>query len=329
MAQDLDFDRIAAQLGEPTEPLRLILHEAQEPSDVGTALTRVAQSIGAASAAVTVERAGAAAPPALPALTLARGEQENIHYLCLPEGREAPPFVEALLGMAHPPTAPDEPWGDTLAELTQPAELIVFVSPACPHCAQAVQVANRLALHNARVTTSIVDAQRFEPLAKQFSVASVPLTVVDGALSLTGVVPPKELVNHLLARGGAAADAQIFLSYIEAGRVEAATAALVDGSGAKHLVTAWRNSTTSTRMGLMLALEEALEQKRDCLDHIVDDLIPTLQTEDAALQGDTADLLGRIGLPAAIEPIQALLSHDNADVAEIAQEALEEIEERA
>jgi len=325
----LDFGHIGAGLGEPAEPLRLILHDTDEPSDVGRALTKVAEAIAAAApAAVTVERGGTATPPARPALTLAQGDQANIHYLCLPEGREAPPFVEALTGMAHRPAAPDEPWQAELAALTQPAELLVFVSPACPHCAQAVQAANRLALHNAKVTTSIVDVQRFPALAKQFSVASVPLTVVDGALSLTGVVQPAKLVEHLLARGGAAAEAQVFQAYIETGRIDAATAALVDGSSPQHLVTAWRKSTTSTRMGLMLAVEEALEENRQCLDGIVDDLIPVLQAEDTALQGDTADLLGRIGLPAAIEPIKALLSHTNEDVAEIAQEALEEIEER-
>ncbi len=329
MAGDLDFDAISKQLGEPEAPLRLILHEADEQTPVFGALADLAEAIAkAAPKAITVQRAGGPEPPARPALTLANDEQANIHYLCLPEGREAAPFVEALVGMVDRGAGAAEPWQDELAKVVVPAELLVFVSPACPHCSQAVQVANRIALANGQVSSSVIDVQRFETLAKRFSVSSVPLTILDGGLSLTGVVAADQLIEHLLARGSADAESQAFESYIEGGRIDAATATLREGDGAKHLVTAWRKSTTSSRMGLMLAAEEALEEEPAALDGIVDDLIPILEVEDAALQGDTADLLGRIGHGASSTPIEALLEHPNADVAEIAADALEEIKSR-
>jgi HEAT repeat protein len=77
-----------------------------------------------------------------------------------------------------------------------------------------------------------------------------------------------------------------------------------------------------------MAAEEALEAGREVLDHLVADLVPILCAEDATLRGDTADLLGRIGHPAAKDALESLQGDPNPDVAEIASEALEEIGDR-
>ena len=90
----------------------------------------------------------------------------------------------------------------------------------------------------------------------------------------------------------------------------------------------WRMSATSLRLGLMLAAELALEQDPGALDDITPDLLRLLETEDAALRGDTADLLGRIGHPSAEPALRRLLADENPDVAEIAEEALEALAER-
>ncbi|RLB54206.1 MAG: hypothetical protein DRI90_20455, partial [Deltaproteobacteria bacterium] len=136
MTAQLDFDAIGTQIGTPATPLRLVLHEEDEQAPMGGALAELAEAIAqAAPAAVVVERSGGPEPPARPALTLGSSEQASIHYLCLPEGLEAPPFVAALVGMAHQGTGQIEPWAEALSRLNRPAELFVFVSPACPHCA--------------------------------------------------------------------------------------------------------------------------------------------------------------------------------------------------
>ena len=77
----------------------------------------------------------------------------------------------------------------------------------------------------------------------------------------------------------------------------------------------------------LMAAEEAIEKTDEALDAIVPGLIATLGSDDAALRGDTADLLGRIGHPEAIDGIRKLLDDPNRDVAEIAAEVLEEMQE--
>jgi len=81
-------------------------------------------------------------------------------------------------------------------------------------------------------------------------------------------------------------------------------------------------------MGLLLAAETLLEEFPSMLDSAVSNLLPALESDDGALRGDTADLLGRIGHLSALPALTALLEDPIEDVAEIAAEAIEEITRR-
>lgn len=330
----LDWEAIRRAFDGDGPPLRLILRPDQPESALFAALEDLARAVAeAAGGGAVIERGDAAGVPARPALTLAVAERAPIHYLALPEEREAAPFTEAVVALAQLGRSsgpePTAPWAKRLRGLTEPAELYVFAAPSCPHCPLAVAVANRIALASPQVTTSIVDVQRYDDLAKRLKVDSVPRTVVDGGLSLTGVVKADELVDLLLSRGSAEYAERSFGSLIETGRLDDATAQLRTDHGPRCLVSAWRQSSTSSRMALLLTVEDVLEEDPAALDAVVHDLLPLLAADDAALQGDTADLLGRIGHADATAAIEALLDHDNPDVAEIAEEALEQIQERS
>jgi hypothetical protein len=236
--------------------------------------------------------------------------------------------VEAVLGPTRNGADPSESWVERLAALERPAELLVFVGASCPHCPGAVRSANRLALASARVTVSIADVEVHAKLAERFNVRAVPLTILDGSLAVTGVVPPAELVDKILSRDDEGHGKHLLLSLVEQGRFDEAALRMGTGPGAAHFAAIWRDSATSLRIGLMMAVEAALEGDRAALDGLVPGLLPILGTEDAALRGDTADLLGRIGHRAAKDALRALLGDSNPDVAEIASEALEEIEAR-
>jgi HEAT repeat protein len=84
----------------------------------------------------------------------------------------------------------------------------------------------------------------------------------------------------------------------------------------------------TTRISLMMMAEQLLENHPAALDPAVDALIDVLSVDDTPLRGDTADLLGRIGNPAAVEPLKKLLTDPDADVAEVAQDSLDAIEEQ-
>jgi hypothetical protein len=160
---------------------------------------------------------------------------------------------------------------------------------------------------------------------ERYSVRSVPVTLVDRELALVGVVAPEKLVERVRARGGAGFEFERFRSWLEGGRLDDAATDVTRGPGAGLFLEVWKGSATSDRMALLLVAEQALGSVPESLDGIVPGLLEMLAADDAALRGDTADLLGQIGHPAAREGLTALLHDANPDVAEIAEEALESL----
>jgi thioredoxin-like negative regulator of GroEL len=218
-------------------------------------------------------------------------------------------------------------WAEMLADVVRPCDLTVFVAPGCPHCPQAVSAANQVAAITSQVTVTIVDVQASPDLARQKGVKSVPLTVLDDDFFFTGVVSAGQLAGYIVDRGSAGQQALALKTLIEENRLPRAVEQMLSGSGVKPFLALWEKSVTSLRIGLLMAAEEVLEESAAALDAILPGLIAVLGSEDAALRGDTADLLGRIGHSSAIDEIKKLLNDPNQDVAEIAEEVLEEIAE--
>ena len=328
--RELESEDVREKLASSRGSLEITLHPAAgEDSPLETPLTELARQIELASGgALTVERGDGIGLVALPCLTIAHRGVGKIHYQALPHGPEGRPFVEAILGPSRNGPDPSDSWVERLAALERPAELLVFVGASCPHCPGAVRSANRLALASALVTVSIVDVQAHAPLAERFNVRTVPLTILDGSLAVSGVAPPAKLVDEIFSREDPSHGEHLLLSLVEQGRFDEAVRQIRAGPGAANFLVLWKGSTTSLRIGLMMAAETALEGERAALDGLVPGLLPILGAEDPVLRGDTADLLGRIGHPAARERLRTLLRDPNPDVAEIASEALEEIEVR-
>jgi alkyl hydroperoxide reductase subunit AhpF len=318
MLDEFDRKRLRDGLTNLPAPIELILHPSSEETPFSRRLSEAADSyMHVAIGSIKIKKGDAAGLPSAPALTPSYRGHANIHYLAIPEGPEAPPFVEALVDLPKGAAGHDPEWIRPLSALKQPVQLWVFIASACPHCPQAVRAANRIALTTPQVTTVIIDAQQFPDLADRFKAKSVPLTVIDGEMSITGVIPPAKLVEKILTRD----NAEIFLSLVETGRFDDALKKIHDG-----FTSAWKKSATQLRMGLMMVAEKALTQDPHSMNSLVPDLLPATKSADAALRGDTADLLGQIGHPSATEALKALLNDENPDVAEIAQDALDEIE---
>jgi glutaredoxin-like protein len=86
----------------------------------------------------------------------------------------------------------------TLAHLTGPLHLQVFVTPTCPYCPRAVVLAHRLAIASDRVTAEAIDATEFPELADRYHVQGVPRTVVNDAVHIEGAVPESLLMAELI-----------------------------------------------------------------------------------------------------------------------------------
>ncbi len=329
MLEQLERKRLQQGLAGASHELTLRLHPAEDLPKANEKLAEAARDVEVAAAGKLVVRPGdGRGLPALPALSLQAAGRDNIRYLALPEGQEAAPFIDVLVALGRG-ARPQGDWVTGLQALQRPAEVLVFIAAACPHCPQAVRSALQLALASDAVRVTVIDAQFYEALAGRYKVRSVPTTVVDGGYTTIGVQPAPTLARQLIEREQPQAVARAFHSMLDSGRVDDAAVWLAAGSALPAFVHAWRDSTTAARVGLMLCGQKALEQSRGALDGVVGDLIALLEAGDAALRGDTADLLGQIGHPAAAGPVKKLLDDTNPDVAEIAEEALDGIMERS
>jgi hypothetical protein len=293
-----------------------------------------------------------------PLLTVA-----NVRYRAVPFGPELEPFLELLVRLSrrqqdaapgstpspdtgapaetgapakdpgapdpHPAApgrhltagGPDTPPPDELP----PARLQVMMAPTCPNCPRAVTAANRVAADHPAVELEVVDVQYFGDLAG--SVRSVPTLIIDGTRTVVGGVGEQELLELLRERSSQSYVQRSLQSMLESGRMADVPPLLASAAGQQALCALLDGSTMQQRIGLMLAAEETLAANPHALDGSVPCLLPLLGSADSALRGDTADLLGRIGAPGARSALERLLEDPDADVREVAADALSMLRE--
>ena len=278
----------------------------------------------------TIVEASSPSLVARPAFVLGRDPQHTpVRYLALPDEAEGSPLAEVLVALSRVGRngSPPLPIAD-VPVLGQPLDLTVFVAPGCPHCPQAVRLACQLALAGPSVQTTIIDSVLFPDLARQAGVRSVPVTFVDHDLALIGVQSREELIELVQSRGTPRFEERSFRSLCETGRHDRAALLVRQGRASDLFLPAWKQSTLSDRISLLLVAEEVLRDDASALDGVVPALVALLSTADPSLRGDTADLLGRIGLPAAREALVRLADDPHPDVAEVASDALDDLDRR-
>jgi hypothetical protein len=255
-------------------------------------------------------------------LTLLLGGREAIRYRAVPEGPEEAPFLDALLALAGASGATIPPVPDDQIRIE------VFISPECPNCPLTVRAATTIAAVNRHVSVTIIDAAEFGEEAAAVGVRSVPMTVVDGALTLVGAMDAEELAGKIFSARGPEGEGAVLLSLIDSGRFSLAARRMAGEAARRAYVERWRSSTFESRIGLMLTADEALGGDPSALDELVPELLDLAAADDPALRGDVADLLGRIGDPRARPVLETLCNDGVDDVAEAARDALEELSER-
>lgn len=223
-----------------------------------------------------------------------------------------------------------------VAPVVEPLEhdtrILLFIGPGCPVCPHQVRAAATVAAASPRITLEIIDATRDPELAARYDIQSVPTTIIDEELFLLGAMPARRLADRIMERHGPDRERVLFASLMEAGRHEEASRRLAGARGIEAFAELWSRSTLETRMGLMLVAEQTLELDPAGLDPLVPLLLAGLDGQgplagDQARRGDTADLLARIGHPDARPALRRMAEDANAQVAEAARAALEELGE--
>lgn len=326
----MDVDDAIQLLKQHGLSLDITFHHSAEESEFSSALREIADGLRkSAGNGISFSQGSGLDVPALPALAIRNAASGPIRYLALPEGREKDPFIEMLAAGLPPGNLPVE---DDVAKgiraLKRPVDITVFITSSCPNCPRAVRAANQLAILSQKVTVTIIDVEVFPQLGERYKIRSVPMTVIDGEMLINQVTPIQELAKKIVSKDSDAYEEEVFLSMVNTGNIEMASKRLIDRGQGECFLASWRKSSLSSRIALQLVATEVIQREPEILHGIVGGLIAELSSNDVALKGDTADLLGMIGHPAAREPLEALLQDANPDIVEIAGDALDNLKSR-
>ncbi len=265
--------------------------------------------------------------PGGPAFTMKGKSGHRFHYLAQPEANEVTPFLKALQFVASGEAPLDNDVEAAIDRISSPAEILVFVSPFCTNCPQVVETVVAFGTRNPLLNICIIDVQRFPKLAEGFGIKSVPAIVIDVDLVLIGQVSPEVLANLIEKRGEEVYEVEFLRSLTHRGRTSEAVDWVSKGKGQSALLTLFQEPELSTRMGVLVILEGALEKKPQSVKNMVPALVELLSHEDARIRGDIADFLGGVGDSRAIPYLENLTKDADPDVAEAAEEALEELQD--
>ena len=138
----------------------------------------------------------------IPALVLLRdGEDTRMRFLGAPAGYEFMSLVEAIL-LAGTSDSGLTPQSRELiaATVDAPLDVLVFVTPSCPHCPRAVTLAHRMAVESPHIRATCVEATEFLDLSRRYRVTGVPKTVIAGReTEILGALPEDAFVRQVIA----------------------------------------------------------------------------------------------------------------------------------
>ena len=133
----------------------------------------------------------------VPAIALLKnGEDTRIRFFGAPAGYEFMSLVEAvILAGTDDSGLAAESKALIAAHVTGPLDILVFVTPTCPHCPRAVTLAHRMAVESPNIRATCVEATEFMELSRKYRVTGVPKTVVNGTIEMLGALPEDAFVR--------------------------------------------------------------------------------------------------------------------------------------
>ncbi len=187
-----DVKKVFAEL---QDPIKIVYHEdssAELNNEIKNLLTEVSDLSEKISLEVDSEG------PNRPNFEIFGKNKGTIRFMGIPSGHEFSSLISALM-MAS--TGEHKLSDDTvkfLAELKEPLDLKVFITPTCPHCPGAVFLAHRFAMVSDKVVSSMVEAMEFQELSQKFKVSGVPHTIInDQQGGFVGAHPEPSAISEI------------------------------------------------------------------------------------------------------------------------------------
>jgi glutaredoxin-like protein len=139
-------------------------------------------------------------PLRLPAMAFqAESLTGKSRFFGIPTGYEFATLIENITDLSRNLNHLKAETQATLAALTGPAEIKVFVTPTCSFCPSAVRMAHQMAMSSPHITAEVIEANEFQDLTEQYNVYGVPKIIVNDRVEFEGAVPEKVFLGKVLA----------------------------------------------------------------------------------------------------------------------------------
>ena len=210
LLSDQDRQTVASHLAAITHPVKILFFtQTIGAPDTALIARQVLDEIVSLNDRITLEevnfildkdRAASYGIQDVPAIALLRGEEDTrLRFFGAPAGYEFMSLVEAVILAGTDDSGLTAASKQLIAEhVTGLIDILVFVTPTCPHCPRAVTLAQRMAAEHENIRATCVDAQEFIELSRKYRVTGVPKTVVNGAIEMLGAVPEDQFVRTAL-----------------------------------------------------------------------------------------------------------------------------------
>jgi len=138
----------------------------------------------------------------IPATVVTGAKDYGVRFYGIPSGYEFASLVEAVVAVSRGSARLSEATLAALAEIEEPINIQVFVTPTCPYCPRAVQMAHSLAVASDKISAAMVEAIEFPHLAQKYGVQGVPRSIFNETTHLEGAVPEALYVAKLMQAAG-------------------------------------------------------------------------------------------------------------------------------
>jgi glutaredoxin-like protein len=142
--------------------------------------------------------------PGIAIIRSVKGEDKDygIRFYGIPSGYEFTSIIEDIIDVSKGESGLQPQTKEALANITEPVHLQVFVTPTCPYCPQAVQLAHKFAMESDLIRGDMVEAIEFPHLSNKYAVMGVPRTVINESWHQEGAAPEPMMLAKVLEAVG-------------------------------------------------------------------------------------------------------------------------------
>ncbi len=208
LLNDEIVNNVKQALSDLPQAIKLVVFTTEQ-CDYCKEIVQLAREVAATTDKITVELYKLETDTAMakqynitmaPVIAIVGAKDYGLRYYGIPSGHEFQTLLQGIKKASLGRPEELDSYNQTyLANLDQPVNIRVFVTPTCPYCPPAALQAYDMAIASDKVVAEVIESMEFQELAGQFNVMGVPLNVINGKERIEGAAPAATVINAIRA----------------------------------------------------------------------------------------------------------------------------------